>query len=163
LARPKGHSFDKIDAQILRALLDDPNLTLEELGLIVNRKPSACKTRKDFLLTEGYLEFSAEIPAKRSRWKDIRLYFVTLPLSPKDESIDVLMAHIAAIPEIVWAEEVAGREYDIIIRVDSSDGVRFDEVRKQILAAVPGTTGHTVSIIKTLRKSSLPSEAFELG
>jgi DNA-binding Lrp family transcriptional regulator len=158
MSRPKGHSLDEVDLKIVAALMKKPDLTLEELGQIVGKRPTVCKQRKDFLLKNGYVVINASISPKASKWKYVGIYLVKLP-SNTSEMIDEFARQAARFPEITMVDQVTGRDSDLVLRIEATDGERYEDIRRAVLAFIPGTSGDTYFVLTTLKRAPLPPEA----
>lgn len=159
VARLKGHVLDRTDMTILSELSKNADVSLRELGQTVGLHGSSCKGRRDFLVARGLMKIRGEIPPEASKWKVV--YFMLVKLFPAADkaTLATFIAHVTAIPEILSVDEIAGPDYDAILRIEAPSGARFDEIRLSILEAIPGCTAHSISVVRSLKRTSLPPEA----
>ena len=131
------HTFDDIDAQLLRLLQDDARLPNLKLAQAVGLSPAATHERVQRLLREGYiLGFEGVLnPALLGAGL---LVFVELRLQAHGDGVHTAFkAAVQAQPEILECHEVAG-SFDYLVKVRVADMEAYRRVVAEVVWALPG-------------------------
>jgi DNA-binding Lrp family transcriptional regulator len=159
VGRPPRHVFDSYDFEIVKLIMEEPKITLAKMREKIGLAESSIKDRRDFLEKNGYIRTLVEVDPAMSKWRTTNLLFVTMPAPKDNKSREKFLAHALSIPEVQSLDVVAGNPLDILLRIQTIDGERFEEIRQSIDDLIPGIFLSTVSVLKNYRRPALPAEA----
>jgi DNA-binding Lrp family transcriptional regulator len=137
-------SIDRLDADLLRALSQDPRMAVGELAAATGVTRNTVQARLARLLSSGVVEgFSARLDLARLGCDVVAFVHVELAQA----ALDGVVAALAAMPSVLEVTATTGRS-DLIARVAVSDHAQLQAVLQEVLA-VPGVERTTTEIALT--------------
>ena len=146
----------ELDLAILRLLLQDSRMSLQEVGTSVGLSTTACWTRIKRLESEGVIKrYTVGVDLAKLGYNDTVILQVTLE-SHTDETLYEFGRVLATIPEVVEAYLVSG-DYDYYIRVAVRDTRDYERLLREKLYKIPGIR-HSKShfVLRVLKEASAP-------
>ncbi|MGP3965426.1 Lrp/AsnC family transcriptional regulator [Nonomuraea sp. 3N208] len=123
--------LDRLDRDIIAALVDDARSTYAEIGHQVGLSASAVKRRVDRLLDSGAITgFSAVVSPQALGWTTEA--YVELFCQGKTKPSDIALA-VAKFPEVVAAATITG-EADALLHIRATDVRHVERVIERIAA-----------------------------
>jgi DNA-binding Lrp family transcriptional regulator len=123
--------LDRLDRDIIAALVDDARATYAEIGHQVGLSASAVKRRVDRLRGSGAITgFSARVAPQALGWTTEA--YVELFCQGKTKPSDIALA-VAKFPEVVAAATVTG-EADALLHIRATDVRHVERVIERIAA-----------------------------
>jgi DNA-binding Lrp family transcriptional regulator len=131
-----GRALDRIDFDILAALQNDGRLSNKELAASVGLAPSSCLERVRALRESGVLQgFRAEVDPPSVGIQLQAMIAIRLALHSR-EVFDHFREHVLAMPEVVSAWYVSGRE-DFLLFVAVRDTAHLRDLTLDRLSTRP--------------------------
>ncbi|TMR99019.1 Lrp/AsnC family transcriptional regulator [Nonomuraea basaltis] len=123
--------LDRLDRDIIAALVDDARATYAEIGHQVGLSASAVKRRVDRLRESGAITgFSARVSPQALGWTTEA--YVELFCQGKTKPSDIALA-VAKFPEVVAAATITG-EADALLHIRATDVRHVERVIERIAA-----------------------------
>jgi Lrp/AsnC family leucine-responsive transcriptional regulator len=128
--------LDKIDDQILRALVADARISNVALAQKVGLSPSACLRRVQDLERSGVISgYHARIDRK-SRGRHFLAYMTVGLSSQKKSAHEAFERAIAAASQVTECHNVTG-SFEYLLRVEVADLDAFKEFHTDVLGSLP--------------------------
>jgi DNA-binding Lrp family transcriptional regulator len=129
--------FDAIDRKLLRAIQQDSNKSIQQLGETVGLSPSACHRRLKALEQSGAISgYRATLDADRLGYT--MQFFIEVGLQSQSEpSLDAFEAAVKDIPEVLECHLMAGQS-DYMLRVICRDHDDFERLHRRLATRLPG-------------------------
>lgn len=148
--------FDKHDLAILRLLLLDSRLSLQEIGARVHLSATTCWSRIKRLEREGVvLRYTVDIERSKLGYHDTVIVQLTLA-SHNEETLKAFADALETIPEVMDAFLVSG-DYDYYIRIAVRSTRDYERLLRDKLYKIPGIRHSKSSfVLRTLKDTRLP-------
>ncbi len=149
-------SFDRIDLQLLRILLEDSRRSLQDIGHEVGLSPTSCWNRIKRLETEGVIRrYTVDVNAALLGYTDSVIVHLTLESHTEDTLYDFGQT-LSTIPEVLEAYLVSG-DYDYYIRIAVRDTRDYERLLREKLYKIPSIR-HSKShfVLRVLKESTMP-------
>jgi Lrp/AsnC family leucine-responsive transcriptional regulator len=149
-------SFDKHDLAILRLLLIDSRLSLQEIGASVHLSATTCWSRIKRLEREGILRrYTIDIERAKLGYHDTVIVQLTLA-SHNEETLKAFADALQTIPEVMDAFLVSG-DYDYYIRIAVRSTRDYERLLRDKLYKIPGIRHSKSSfVLRTLKDTRMP-------
>jgi Lrp/AsnC family leucine-responsive transcriptional regulator len=149
-------AFDKQDLAILRLLLVDSRLSLQEIGAKVHLSPTTCWSRIKRLEREGLItRYTVDLDRARLGYQDTVIVQLTLA-SHNDDTLHRFGEALGSIPEVLDAYLVSG-EYDYFIRIAVKNTRDYERLLREKLYKIPGIRHSKSSfVLRTLKDTRVP-------
>jgi Lrp/AsnC family leucine-responsive transcriptional regulator len=150
-------TFDKQDLAILRLLLVDSRLSLQDIGAKVHLSPTTCWTRIKRLEREGVINrYTVDVDRQRLGFNDTVIIQLTLA-SHTEETLRTFSESLESIPEVLDAYLVSG-EYDYYIRMAVRSTRDYERLLREKLYKIPGIRHSKSSfVLRTLKDKRVPA------
>ena len=143
--------IDEIDGKLLRALQNDSQQSVQELGDKVGLSASACHRRVKALEDKGFVAgYRAILDAEALGFS--MMFFIEVSLtSQSQEVLDAFEAAVRDVPEVLECHLMAGQS-DYLLRVACRDHEDFERLHRRLLARLPGVARiHSNMSIRTVK------------
>ena len=148
--------FDKQDLTILRLLLADSRLSLQDIGAKVHLSPTTCWTRIKRLEREGVIQrYTVDLDRTKLGYQDTVIIQLTLA-SHNDDTLHRFGDALGSIPEVLDAYLVSG-DYDYYIRIAVKSTRDYERLLREKLYKIPGIRHSKSSfVLRTLKDMRVP-------
>lgn len=149
-------TFDKQDLAILRLLLADSRLSLQDIGSKVHLSPTTCWTRIKRLEREGVINrYTVDVDRSRLGYHDTVIIQLTLA-SHNEDTLQTFGEALESIPEVLDAYLVSG-EYDYFLRIAVRSTRDYEQLLREKLYKIPGIRHSKSSfVLRTLKDKRVP-------
>ena len=129
--------LDRINRKLLRALRDDSQRSVAELGELIGLSASACHRRMKILEQAGVIRaYRAELDETMLGFS--MSFFVEVTLASQNEAaLDAFEDVVLRLPEVLECHLMAG-ESDYFLRVLCRDREDFERIHGRLIARLPG-------------------------
>lgn len=128
--------MDNADKRILRALQENPDLTMRELGEVTGLSHTPCWRRLNKLKESGVIEAKRYIiNASAAGYSIVVFCFVKMKEHNRD-ALNEFEEAVQGIPEVLQCYIVTG-EHDYILRVLARSVSQYEQTIKNILVELP--------------------------
>ncbi|TXH42319.1 MAG: Lrp/AsnC family transcriptional regulator [Burkholderiaceae bacterium] len=147
---------DSLDRAILRCLIKDARMSLQEIGAEVGLSATPCWNRIKRMEEEGLIQgYTALVDPAGLGYADTVILQVTLE-SHTDEMLYAFGRALEAVPEVTEAYLVSG-DYDYYIRVAIKDTRDYERFLRERLYKIPGIRHSRSSfVLRCLKQSRAP-------
>ena len=148
--------FDKQDLTILRLLLADSRLSLQDIGAKVHLSPTTCWTRIKRMEREGVIQrYTVDLDRTKLGYQDTVIIQLTLA-SHNDDTLHRFGDALGSIPEVLDAYLVSG-DYDYYIRIAVKSTRDYERLLREKLYKIPGIRHSKSSfVLRTLKDMRVP-------
>ena len=154
------HQLDDFDMKILKALQENADYSMNELGDLVGLSHTPCWRRIKRLEAEGFIKSKVTLldPTKLHLSVTVHAY-ITIQKHDKD-AIAAFESAVQSIREIVECYSISG-DKDYLLRVVVNSVASYDNLLKQTLAGLPNVASiHSVFALKQVKyTTALPLES----
>jgi Lrp/AsnC family transcriptional regulator, leucine-responsive regulatory protein len=149
-------SYDKHDLAILRLLLADSRLSLQEIGTKVHLSATTCWSRIKRMEREGIVRrYTVDIERSKLGYHDTVIVQLTLA-SHNEETLKAFADALETIPEVMDAFLVSG-DYDYYIRIAVRSTRDYERLLRDKLYKIPGIRHSKSSfVLRTLKDTRMP-------
>lgn len=143
--------LDAVDARLLRALQNDSQQSVQDLGDRVGLSASACHRRVKSLEDKGYISgYRATLDAGALGFS--MMFFIEISLTSQSETVlDAFEAAVRDVPEVLECHLMAGQA-DYLLRIVCRDHEDFERLHRRLLARLPGVARvHSNMSIRTVK------------
>jgi Lrp/AsnC family transcriptional regulator, leucine-responsive regulatory protein len=149
-------SYDKHDLAILRLLLADSRLSLQEIGAKVHLSATTCWSRIKRMEREGIVRrYTVDIERSKLGYHDTVIVQLTLA-SHNEETLKAFADALETIPEVMDAFLVSG-DYDYYIRIAVRSTRDYERLLRDKLYKIPGIRHSKSSfVLRTLKDTRMP-------
>lgn len=150
-------SLDEFDLKILRALQDDADLSMADLGERVGLSHTPCWRRVKKLEEQGFIRGRVMLLDPERLGLPVNV-FVEVHLKAHDEtSLNAFETAVAAVDEVVECYTVSG-EKDFLLRVVVADVASYEQLLKHRLVHLPsvGSLSSTFALRQVKYTTRLP-------
>ncbi len=149
-------SFDKHDLAIMRLLLVDSRLSLQEIGAKVHLSATTCWSRIKRMEREGVIKrYTVDLERTRLGYRDTVIIQLTLA-SHNEETLHEFGEALGSIPEVLDAYLVSG-DYDYYIRIAVKNTRDYERLLREKLYKIPGIRHSKSSfVLRTLKDTRMP-------
>lgn len=147
---------DGLDRAILRCLVKDARMSLQDIGAEVGLSATPCWNRIKRMEEEGLIQgYTALVNPEGLGYADTVILQVTLE-SHTDEMLYAFGRALEAVPEVTEAYLVSG-DYDYYIRVAIKDTRDYERFLRERLYKIPGIRHSRSSfVLRCLKQSRSP-------
>ena len=149
-------SLDKKDLGILRLLLVDSRLSLQEIGAKVHLSSTTCWSRVKRMERDGIIKrYTVDLERAKLGYHDTVIIQLTLA-SHSDETLRAFSEALDTIPEVMDAFLVSG-DYDYYIRIAVKNTHDYERLLREKLYKIPGIRHSKSSfVLRTLKDTRVP-------
>ena len=148
--------LDKQDLAILRLLLFDSRLSLQDIGEKVHLSTTTCWSRIKRMEQEGLIKrYTVDLERRKLGYRDTVIIQLTLA-SHSDETLRAFSEALDTIPEVLDAFLVSG-DYDYYIRMAVKSTSDYERLLREKLYKIPGIRNSKSSfVLRTLKDTRVP-------
>ena len=149
-------SLDKHDLALLRLLLADSRMPLQEISEQIHLSPTTCWSRIKRLEREGVIQrYTVDLERAKLGYHDTVIIQLTLA-SHNEETLRAFSEALATIPEVMDAFLVSG-DYDYYIRIAVKNTRDYERLLRDKLYKIPGIRHSKSSfVLRTLKDTRVP-------
>ena len=151
--------MNKVDIEILKALVRNSRASLQEIGAQVGLSATPCWNRIKRMEESGVIEgYTVRLNAEALGYADSVIVQVTLD-SHTDSTLENFGRALEEIPEVVEAYLVSG-DYDYYVRIAVRDTRDYERLLRERLYKIPGIRHSKSSfVLRRLKSAGVPLEA----
>ncbi len=151
--------MNKVDIEILKALVRNSRASLQEIGAQVGLSATPCWNRIKRMEESGVIEgYTVRLNAEALGYADSVIVQVTLD-SHTDSTLENFGRALEEIPEVVEAYLVSG-DYDYYVRIAVRDTRDYERLLRERLYKIPGIRHSKSSfVLRRLKSGGVPLEA----
>jgi Lrp/AsnC family leucine-responsive transcriptional regulator len=149
-------AFDRHDLAILKLLLADSRLSLQEIGSRVHLSSTTCWSRIKRMEREGVItRYTVDLESSKLGYHDTVIIQLTLASHSEDTLYEFGRA-LGSIPEVLDAYLVSG-DYDYYIRMAVKNTRDYERLLREKLYKIPGIRHSKSSfVLRTLKDTRVP-------